>query len=58
MTIGSDGKHSYLIHIRNDDGSISKALTLEDQHRLVTRYSERIAPDLIAEIKKSLGDTV
>ena len=58
VTIGSDGKHTYLIHIRNDDGSIIKALMVEDQHRLATRYSERIASDRIADIEKSLGDTV
>ncbi len=58
MTIGSDGKHSFLIHIRNSDGSIIKALMVEDEHRLATRYSERIAPELIADIEKTLGDEV
>lgn len=58
MTIGGDGKHTYLIHIRNSDGSIIKALMVEDEHRLATRYSERIAPDLIADIEKLLGDKI
>ena len=58
MTIGGDGKHTFLIHIRNSDGSIIKALMVEDEHRLATRYSERIAPDLIADIEKILGDEV
>ena len=58
VTIGGDGKHTYLIHIRNSDGSIIKALMVEDGHRIATRYIERIVPDLIADIETLLGDKV
>jgi hypothetical protein len=58
VTIGGDGKHTYLIHSRNSDGSIIKALMVEDEHRLAERYSDRVSTDLLADIEKLLGDGV
>jgi hypothetical protein len=52
VTIGGNGKHTYLIHSRNSDGSIVKALMVEDEHRLAERYSDRVSADLIADIQK------
>jgi hypothetical protein len=53
---GADGKHAYLIHARESDGRIIKALMVEDEHRLAERYSNRICGDLLADIEKILGD--
>ncbi len=58
MTIGGDGQHTYLIHTRNTDGSIVKALMVEDEHRLSERYSDRVSAELIADIQKLLGDEI
>jgi hypothetical protein len=58
VTIGSDGQYTFVIHTRNSDGSITKALMAEDGHRLATRYSERITPDLTADIERVLGDQI
>jgi hypothetical protein len=38
MAIGSDGEHSFILTPR------AKALLVEDQTRIATRYSERAAP--------------
>jgi hypothetical protein len=56
MAIGGDGKHSFLIHRRESDGRIIKALMVEDEHRLAERYSNRICGDLMADIEEILGD--
>jgi hypothetical protein len=50
MTIGSDGKHTFIL----TPGA--KALLVEDQTRIATRYSERILPDLLADIETAIGD--
>jgi hypothetical protein len=58
VTIGGDGNHTYLIHSRNSDGSIVKALMVEDEHRLAERYSDRVSAELIADIQKIIGDEI